>query len=435
LSGPRRREASGRRCGLLWERDAPQLDPAPLARPALALDPELSCRLPSENLIVEGDNLEALRALRRAYRRQVKAIYIDPPYNTGSRARGYNDDYVDRGGAFRHSLWLEFMYRRLALARELLHADGFLCVSIGEEEFAHLKLLLDEVFGSENFRNALVVRRFDKNLTNQFVAAGLDRLAVGCEYVLVYSLRPDARLVPVYRPSAERRRARGYWKGFWNAADRPTMRYPLLGVRPERGQWKWERPKAEAAVRNYEAFLASAAQRMSLEAYWEQTERVLKFIRRNPRGRGRNGGVEHWVPPAEGILRTSNWTDLIASADLKPLGVAFPHPKNPELIKALLRMTCGPDGLILDFFAGSGTTGQAVLELNAADGGSRRFILVSATEATEGDPRRNLCRDACAERVRRAVEGYADGERGVQVPLGGGFAYLRVIEGAQRAPA
>lgn len=274
------------------------------------------------------------------------------------------------------------MYPRLFLAREFLRPEGFLCVSIGEEELAHLRLLLDELFGEENYRNTLLARRYDKNLSRQFLARGLATLSVGAEYVLVYARSPAATLNPVYRPAPDRRQRAGYWKGFWNAADRPTMRYEILGVTPAAGQWKWKQEVARKAVCNYQEYQAQHAARMTLEQYWQSTGQTKRFIRRNPSGKGKNMGVEHWIPPSAGILRTSNWTDLLASGTLPGLSVESCSPKNVALLKELIRMCSDDTSLILDFFAGSCTTAQAVLELNHEDGGSRRFLMVQLPEPT-----------------------------------------------------
>ncbi len=380
--------------------------------------------LDAAHLFIEGDNLEVLRLLVDSYAGQVRMIYIDPPYNTGNDFI-YADDYTDplatylrcsgqadaqgrpltatpeTSGRY-HSAWLSMLYPRLILARQLLRADGIICVSIGDRELANLRLLMNEIFGEENYRNTILVRCHDKNINRQFIERGLQSLNVGAEYVLVYARSAATVLNPVYREPSLRRQQRGYWKGFWNAADRPTMRYNLLGVTPQSGQWKWQREVAEAAVRNYQEYLEHFAATLSLEAYWEQTGRQKRFIRRNLVGRGKNAGVEHWVPPSSGILRSSNWTDLLACDSLDEPDLPFDSPKNVALLKELIRMGCSSDGLLLDFFAGSCTTAQAVLELNAEEGGKRRFIMVQHAEATH-DPHFPTIAAIGKERIRRTL--------------------------------
>ncbi len=359
--------------GLSWpgKRAAARLAEEPPTSRLVALS-EQSVRFgQTGNRFIEGENLEALKLLADELAGRVDLIYIDPPYNTGNRFI-FADRYAEprpsaRGTptaphatpaqrqSRRHAHWLSMLYPRLLVARRLLREDGALCLSIGEDEVHHARMLLDEVFGGANHRNTLAVRRYDKNLSRQFLAQGLPSLAVGFEYVLIYARSPAFTMCPVYREASARRRERGYWKGFWNAADRPTMRYELLGVKPEAGQWKWQESVAREAVANYAEYLASHAETMSLEEYWAATGRTKRFLRRNPNGKGRNRGVEHWIAPSAGILRTSNWTDMLASESLASLGLPFDNPKSVRLMEQLLRLCSPPDALVLDFFAGSAT--------------------------------------------------------------------------------
>jgi adenine-specific DNA-methyltransferase len=384
----------------------------------------------TENLYIEGDNLDVLKLLQESYLGKVKMIYIDPPYNTGhdfiyhDNFRSDDDKYEenvdmfdeDRNRNFRentvsnprmHSDWCSMIYPRLVLARNLLTDDGVIFVSISEEEVHTLKQISNEVFGAANFRNAIFTRRYDKNLNRQFMEQGLATMNTGLEYILMYSKNRTTTYNPVFRASSEERSTQGYWKGFWNDADRPTMRYDVLGVTPDSGQWKWKRELADEAVRNYTEYIEQHSSRMTLEEYWEGTGKIKKFIRRNPNGKGKNNGVEHWVAPADGILRNTNWSDLLAS---KPTGVdtSFDSPKNAEVMIELLKLSnIGEDGIILDFFSGSATTAHAVMQLNAEDGGKRKFIMVQLPEVcAEGSEAakagyKTIC-EIGKERIRRA---------------------------------
>lgn len=420
------REQVPERYGLTWVGKAEAARAATRGNTATLLPlPDLSVRWEeAEHAVVEGDNLDVLKCLRHGYRGRVRMVYIDPPYNTG-RDFIYRDNFRDTVGEYLrrtghadgegsdhpaapeiqgrfHSRWLSMMYPRLILARELLADDGFIAVSIGEEEVAGLRLLMNEVFGEENHRNTLAVRRHDKNLTRQFMARGLTSLAVGFEYVLVYARAPAAVINPVFREASLKRQAHGYWKGFWNAADRPTMRYPLCGVEPKTGQWKWKREVAEEALHNFEEYQTHYADRFSLEEHWENTGRGKRFLRHKKAGRGKNAGVEHWVAPSSGILRTSNWTDRLASESIRGMGLPFDSPKHTELIASLLRMCSAEDALVLDFFAGSGTTAQAVLRVNREDGWRQRFLLVQLPEPVE-HPGFETIADVTRARVRLAL--------------------------------
>lgn len=377
----------------------------------LALTPSLGTLRPcpeesvdwdtTQNLMIEGDNLEVLKLLQKSYAGKVKLIYIDPPYNTG-KDFVYPDNFQDNiknyhkitgqtgeggkklttnteaSGRF-HTDWLNMMYPRLKAAHSLLSPEGFCAISIGDEEISSLRLIMNELYGEDNHRNTLAVRRFDKNLSRQFMDNGLPSLSVGFEYLVVYSKDSSAMFNPVFKQASEERQTSGYWKGFWNAADRPTMRFELLGVKPNTGQWKWKRDTALEAVKNYEEFIRNHSSRVTIEEYWDKTGRDKKFIRRNRDGKGVNQGVEHWVAPSTGILRSSNWTDLL-SGSTSSFGIPFNNPKSVGLLQELILMTTGPGDIVLDFFAGSGTTSVAVFYQNSIDELMRKSILVQLPE-------------------------------------------------------
>jgi len=385
----------------------------------------------TENIYIEGDNLDALKLLQETYLGKVKMIYIDPPYNTGSDAFVYDDDFSATGGEFAeasgqrdesgnllfdlrennesngrfHTDWLNMLYPRLRLAKDLLSKNGFIAISIGEEEADSLKKMLDEIFGSKNFRNVLALRRYDKNINLQFASDGLITMNVGLEYIYVYSRNPSTKMTAVYRPTTDDRANNGYWKGFWNNADRPTMRYPILGFAPQDGQWKWKKDVAEEAVANYEEYCSNYASKYSLEEYWKMTGKSKHFIRRKEGGSGKNGGVEHWVAPADGILRNSNWSDFLVS---KPADVPFDSPKNPDVIVEIIKLfSVENNDVVLDFFSGSATSAHAVMQLNAEDNGNRKFIMVQLPEAADEKSEahkagyKNIC-EIGEERIRRA---------------------------------
>lgn len=386
----------------------------------------------TENLYIEGDNLDVLKVLRETYLGRVKMIYIDPPYNTGNDFV-YNDDFAqgkedfeqnsglfdaegnqtidpmqrntEANGRF-HTDWLNMIYPRLKVARDLLTEDGVIFISIGEEEIQNLKKICDEIFGAENFRNSFITRRYDKNLNRQFMDNGLQTFNIGFEYILCYSKKAFS-FTPVFRQASEERQSTGYWKGFWNDADRPTMRYDILGFTPETGQWKWKQEVAQEAVENYIVYVDKFSKTMSLEEYWAKTGKCKKFIRRNPNGKGKNAGVENWIAPSDTVLRNTNWLDMLASKnDVSTQGL-FDFPKNVDVIKLLLEAGSDNDSIIFDFFSGSATTAHAVMKLNAEDGGKRKFIMVQLPEVTDekSEARKagyaNIC-EIGKERIRRA---------------------------------
>lgn len=382
----------------------------------------------TENVFIEGDNFEVLKLLQESYLGKIKMIYIDPPYNTGSdfvykdnfsKSKDEYDEEIgledeDGGKLFRntdtngrfHSDWLSMMYERLLIARDLLRDDGVIFISIDDNEVTNLRKICDEVFGEANFINSLMTRRRIKSLNVQFAENGLRSFNVGFEYILVYS-KTSLFVMNALRMNKANIPTKGIWNVFWSGADRPTMRYELLGFTPSTGQWRWSKEKAEEAINNYEVFLKDFSERMSLEEYWVNTGEKLKFIRKIKDGQGKNGGVQYWIGPTDSSLRTSNWTDIEVSEISKEFGLPFDNPKSKKLIETVIS-TCGEkDFTVLDFFAGSGTTAHAVMSLNAEDGGNRKFVMVQISEETNKDS--EACKagykyisDISKERIRRA---------------------------------
>ena len=384
----------------------------------------------TENLYIEGDNLEVLKLLQESYLGKVKMIYIDPPYNTGNDFI-YADDFkmeseewkvesgewseegdrlfknTDTNGRF-HSDWCSMIYSRLMLARALLKDDGAICISIDSGELTSLKEMCDEVFGASNYRNTILTRRRIKSLNSQFADNGLYSLNVGFEYVLIYAKSP-AFLMKAIRMKKENAPAKGRWDVFWSNADRPTMRYDILGFTPETGQWRNSEDRAKIAVANYQKYQQEYEGKISLEEYAEKTG-ITDFIRRIPNGTGKNGGVQHWVAPSDTMLRTSNWTDIEVSQIGKEIDLPFDNPKSKQLMMELVKLCdCAASDLILDFFSGSATTAHAVMQLNAEDGGHRKFIMVQLPEPCDEKSEaykagyKNIC-EIGKERIRSAGE-------------------------------
>ena len=390
--------------GLVWE-DKPE-DVEERLREELPVLKEVSERaIISDNpdapnhILIEGDNLEALTALAYTHEGKIDVIYIDPPYNTGNKDFVYNDHYVDKEDSYRHSKWLSFMSRRLKIAKQLLSDKGVIFISIDDNEQAQLKMLCDssDLFGENNFRNNILVRRRIKSLNSQFADKGLFSLNVGFEYILCYS-KTNQYLMPALRMTKEKAPMKGRWDVFWSNADRPTMRYEILGFTPETGQWRNSKEKAEIAIKNYKDYQDKYSEEYSLEEYSRITG-ITDFIRRIPNGKGKNGGVQHWIAPDATSLRTSNWTDIEVSQIGKEFDLPFDNPKSKLLMMEIIKMTRKDNPIILDFFAGSGTTLHATMQLNKDDGGHRKCILVTNNE-------NGICENVTYERNKRVIQGY-----------------------------
>ena len=376
----------------------------------------------TENLYIEGDNLDVLKLMQESYLGKVKMIYIDPPYNTGNdfvyrdNFTASREDYEEEAGVYGedgdrlfknnesngrfHSDWCSMMYPRLVLARNLLRDDGVIFISIDDGEIDGLKKICDEVFGASNFRNTIITRRRIKSLNSQFAENGLFSMNVGFEYVLVYAKNPNF-LMKALRMKKDNVPTKGRWDVFWSNADRPTMRYDVLGFTPKTGQWRNSKEKADIAVANYRKYQAEFESKMSLEEYSEMTG-ITNYIRRIPNGTGKNGGVQHWIAPSDTSLRTSNWTDIEVSQIGKEIDLPFDNPKSKQLIMELVKLAdLGVEDIVLDFFSGSATTAHAVMQLNAEDGNKRKFIMVQLPEAVHNVAFPTIC-EIGKERIRRA---------------------------------
>lgn len=375
----------------------------------------------SENMIIHGDNLEALKALLPRYEGKVKCIYIDPPYNTGNEKWVYNDnvndpkikkwlgEVVGKEGEdlSRHDKWLCMMYPRLKLLQRLLAEDGFIFVSIDVFEYANLKCIMDEIFGVANFRNCISVRRGIKNVQAQFET--VQALSLGHEYIYLYSKNPQAKL-PKLSKDFEIEKA-GKWDTFWRGTDRPTMRYEIFGYCPEKGQWRWEKTRASKATRNYEKFLSEYADKMSIDDYYIEhlmaTNEKLDFVRMNE-----TGTIQYYVPPQSGKLLSDNWMDILLSGSY----AGFDTEKSVLLLDRIVKWIALDNDIVLDSFAGSGTTAHAVLDMNKTDGGNRKFILVEMMDYADS---------ITAERVKRVIDGYGEDKKAVE-DTGGNFSYYEL---------
>lgn len=353
----------------------------------------------TENIIIEGENLEVLKVLTSSYRNKVKCIYIDPPYNTGEDFL-YNDDFSeskkaywertdasedgitldtnsDSDGRF-HSNWLDDMYSRLLVARTLLRPDGVIFISIDDHEMHHLRKLCDEVFGEENFKaNISWQKRYTRsNNTIDFTTV--------VEHILVYS-RSDSfkvNLLPRTEEADGRytnpdNDPRGVWKGasFLNPASpsaRPNLCYPITN--PNTGEVT--EPTTNAWRNSKEVYEEMLADN---RLYWGLD------------GKSKVPAIKMFLSEARGLTPINFWKHEYAgntddgSAELFSLlgAKVFDFPKPSLLVERVLEHATDKDSIVLDFFAGSGTTGHAVMNQNMKDGGHRKFILVQIPQLTD----------------------------------------------------
>ena len=313
------------------------------------------------NKLIWGDNLLVMGSLLEKFAGKIDLIYIDPPFATGAdfsftteigdgsirldkKATVVEEKaYRDTWGHGMHS-YIKMMKDRLSLIRSLLSQQGQLVVHAAPNIGPYIRLLLDDVFGLQNFRNEIVVNRpITKNLQRQF--KGINALPQGHDVLLWYSVQPNTRvpnlLVPYETSSPE-----GYWHRFWSGADRPSMRYELLSETLDHGQWKWERERAKRAVQNYIQFCKEGRGR-SLVQYWRDTGEKLEFIRKSV-----TGTVENWFPPSEDKIGDTVWDDIKAYENRKD----YATQKHEQLLTRIVEWLSHRNGLVADFFCGSGTT-------------------------------------------------------------------------------
>jgi adenine-specific DNA-methyltransferase len=365
----------------------------------------------TENLVIEGDNLHVLKLLQSAYAGAVKLIYIDPPYNTGNDFV-YPDDFragvkhykeltqqtlstnAETSGRY-HSDWLKMMHPRLALARNLLRDDGVIFVSIDDHEVHNLRLLMDEVFGEENFIGEIVWK------CRQFPDARAGSgLSTDHEYLVAYSWNAGVTLRGVPRDESKFDNPDNDPRGAWMSRSllglapkeaRPNLHYSITD--PKTGQifnppadtgWRYAKDRMERMIEEgkilFPASLSGRPREKKFRAELESENKAFPSIIDDV---FTSGGTKD--------IRELFGTDVIQ------------FPKPAELIQRVIAQAAGPSDLILDFFAGSGTTGQAVLELNRQDGGNRKFILVQFPEPT-GRADFPTIADITRERVRRVIQ-------------------------------
>lgn len=371
------------------------------------------------HILIEGDNLEALTALSYTHEGKIDVIYIDPPYNTGNKDFAYYDDfcdeyrtipYVEREDAFRHSKWLSFMSKRLRIAKRLLSDKGVIFISIDDNEQANLKLLCDEVFGSSNYIATLPTIMNLKGNQDEYGFAGTH------EYTIVYSKFP---LQPIFNQLPIDDESYYEWQmddvGFYkrganlkstgvNAprAKRPNLFFPIyvsnsgmysvdnkiedsVEVYPitdgQEMSWRWSKDKFRSSSND----VIVVQERGAVSLYKKQRPELGDLPSKKPKS----------------IFYKPEYSSGNGTAQLKAIfgDKVFNNPKPIDLLMDFVRISASKNSIILDFFAGSGTTLHATMQLNAEDGGHRQCILVTNNE-------NGICEQVTYERNKRVIQGY-----------------------------
>ena len=385
--------------GLVWE-DKPEAveDKMQEELPVLREVPERAIVSDSKDapnhILIEGDNLEALTTLAYTHAGRIDVIYIDPPYNTGNKDFVYNDSFVDREDTYRHSKWLSFMSRRLRIAKQLLSDKGVIFISIDDNEQAQLKLLCDEVFGEEN---ALAEILWHKNYASANDSKTFSKVL---DYILVY--KKTDKFTRNLLPRTEKQNVlykydsndgKGRWRPDNLSVRTYSANYDYPIINPNTGV-AYNPPKGRSWMTNQERVQE-----------WIKETRVYFGLN----GKGAPQLKRYLSEVQQGVVPTTYWSyddcghNDEARKEIKDIfgQPPFDSPKPTRLLKQILRLGSLKKSTILDFFAGSGTTLHATMQLNAEDGGHRQCILVTNNE-------NGICENVTYERNKRVIQGYTN---------------------------
>ena len=384
------------------------------------------------NLLIEGDNYHALSVLNYTHAKKVDVIYIDPPYNTGNKDFIFNDHYVDREDAYRHSKWLAFMEKRLKLAKNLLKDTGVIFISIDDNEVAQLKLLMDhpDLFGENNFIANFIWRSKGGSGTDP------NNITVETEYTLCYARNINRLRLNRYKADTSGYglidkyvKVRGKYKlnkldrkslGYIKSLDFPIKQGNLIAIPGGKEnykkiwRWRWSKKKVDWGLKNGFIVLKKGNNGI-VSAYYK----LYEFCDNEGNIIRREYPYNNLIP--DGLCTTSTGNSEIEKIFGKRV---FEYPKSSKLMRYILSITSKQNSIILDYMAGTGTTGQAVLELNKEDGGSRKFILCTNNENNNGNGYK-IAEDICYPRIKKVIGGYKNFKNEKVAGLGGNLKYFK----------
>lgn len=410
------KDVNGKKYGLVFEEHREEIDEIlDTHTPVLTEDKDLFIDNGGQmNFLIEGDNLASLKLLQKTHKGKIDLIYIDPPYNTGNKDFVYDDAFVDVNDTFRHSKWLSFVSKRLSIARNLLSNSGVILISIDDNEYSDLKMLCDDTFGVDNNLGVFIIKSTPNARDYGFVGKMH-------EYMLFYGKKVNAvttNLMPLENKKFKYKDNIGEFnihplynsnEAFTNI-NRPNLFYPFY-LNPKSKKGDFYEISLTKDCNNYIEIYPPKSVKNGVQFVWRWgKEKAQENI--NKEIIGYKVGEEYRIVQKmrhdkkliRSILDNTEYTTRKGTAEIEQIlgGKVFSFPKPLALIRDMFYMATQKNCTILDFFAGSGTTGHAVMKLNAEDGGNRRFILCTNNE-------NNICRDVTYERIKRVIdkEGYA----------------------------
>lgn len=382
------------------------------------------------NLLVEGDNFHALSVLNFTHEKAIDVIYVDPPFNTGSRSWKYNNDYVDKDDSYKHSKFISFLYKRFQLAKKLLTENGIFICAIDDYEVHNVRHILDEIFGERNRLGSIVVVHNPRGRNDDKFFATMH------EYMLIYARDASKATIGHFeltQDDKDKYNKRDVISDFNETSfirtgnnsrrtERPNLYYPIyynselntLDLEPspnsvellpingkgEERTWRWDR-KTFFEKKDTELLVRKVHDQFRIF----KKRRITNIIGTKPKTVWSDSKYD---ASSNGIMLLQDMFNGVNP---------FPYPKSLHTVKDILFLTTTSKSVILDFFAGSGTTGHAVFELNQADNGSRQFILCTDNE-------NNIAEHICYERIKKVINGYVSSKSKNVKGLGGNLKYF-----------
>lgn len=418
------KDVNGKKYGLVFEEHREDIDEVlDTHTPVLTEDADLFIDNGGQmNFLIEGDNLASLQLLEKTHRGKIDLIYIDPPYNTGNKDFIYGDAYVVSEDSFRHSKYASFITKRLESMRKLLSNEGYICISIDDNEQPNMRMICDQIFGEENFVSCMARRTKSSGKTTNHVSANHDYLIIYAKNILSVGIVGLPHIDEGFKYEDEYVDARGKYKlnqtlDYDSLSYSASLDYPIEidgdvfypgqdyskylerkngNHRRADWAWRWSKELFDFGYKN--GFIVVKRKVDGTARIYTKTYLNASIQRTS------NGSYEIVINERKKPLSTLDFLDAEysndnAKKDLKRIfdEFAFDYPKPISLLSRLLQTCYTKQALVLDCFAGSGTTGHAVMKLNAEDGGNRRFILCTNNE-------NNICREVTYERIKRVID-------------------------------